>query len=50
MKICPLGAELFMWMDGQTEMTKVGFVLRNCSNMPKNEPFFMTNNCTIQSF
>ena len=31
-------------MDGWTEMTKLVFTLHNCSNMPKNEPFLMTNN------
>ena len=25
-------------------MTKLVFTLHNCSNMPKNEPFLMTNN------
>jgi len=39
-----------MWMDGQTEMTKPVYALRSCSNMPKNEPLLMPNNCTIQSF
>ena len=36
--------------DRRTQMTKLIFALCNCSKMPKNEPFFMTNNCTIQSF
>jgi hypothetical protein len=35
-----------MWMDRGTEMT----IFLNFSNMPKKEPFLMTNNYTTQSF
>jgi hypothetical protein len=35
MEIRPLAAELSMWKDGQTDMTKLTAAFDNCANAPK---------------